>query len=100
MTRRISSLEREAPTGFVELNPQDAQKLKLGQGDKVKVRSRRGEIEINAFITDKVAPGIVFIPFHFAECAANQLTNSRLDPEAKIPELKVCAVNISKAEVQ
>ncbi|NVM26449.1 MAG: formate dehydrogenase subunit alpha, partial [Desulfobacterales bacterium] len=100
MTRRISSLEREAPTGFVELNPQDAQKLKLGQGDTVKVRSRRGEIEINAFITDKVAPGIVFIPFHFAECAANQLTNSRLDPEAKIPELKVCAVNISKAEVQ
>jgi len=100
MTRRISSLEREAPTGFVELNPQDAQKLKLGQGDTVKVRSRRGEIEINAFITDKVAPGIVFIPFHFAECAANQLTNSRLDPEAKIPELKVCAVNMSKAEVQ
>lgn len=100
MTRRISSLEREAPTGFVELNPQDAQKLKLGQGDTVKVRSRRGEIQINAFITDKVAPGIVFIPFHFAECAANQLTNSRLDPEAKIPELKVCAVNMSKAEVQ
>jgi formate dehydrogenase alpha subunit len=100
MTRRISSLENEVPTGFVELNPEDAQKLKLGQGDTVKVRSRRGEIQINASITDSIAQGIVFIPFHFAECAANQLTNSRLDPEAKIPELKVCAVNISKAEVQ
>jgi len=98
MTRRISSLEREAPTGFVEINPQDAQKLKLDQGDRVKVRSRRGEIEISAFITDKITPGIVFIPFHFAECAANQLTNTCLDPEAKIPELKVCAATISKVE--
>ncbi len=100
MTRRISSLEREVPTGFVELNPQDARKLRLGQGDKARVRSRRGEIEIDVFITDMVAPGIVFIPFHFAECAANQLTNSRLDPDAKIPELKVCAVNIGKLEVR
>ncbi len=100
MTRRISSLEREAPTGFVELNSQDAQRLKIGQGEKVMVRSRRGEIEIDAFITDSVTPGLVFIPFHFAECAANQLTNRRLDPEAKIPELKVCAVNISKAGVR
>lgn len=97
MTRRIPLLEREVPTGFVELSPQDAQRLNIGQGEKIKVRSRRGEIEIGAFITDSVTPGLVFIPFHFAECAANQLTNRRLDPEAKIPELKVCAVNISKA---
>ena len=100
MTRKISSLEREAPTGFIELNPRDAQRLKLGQGDKVMVKSRRGEIVINAFITDRIAPGVVFIPFHFAECAANQLTNSRLDPEAKIPEFKVCAVDVSKIEVR
>ncbi len=98
MTRRISLLERESPTGFVELNPQDARKLKVEQGDKVKVRSRRGEIEIGAFLTDSISPGIVFIPFHFAECAANKLTNSSLDPEAKIPELKVCAVAITKVE--
>lgn len=100
MTRRISSLAREAPTGFVEINPQDAQKLKIDQGEKVKVESRRGEIEIDALITDKIIPGTVFIPFHFAECAANQLTNSSLDPEAKIPELKVCAVSIRKVEVE
>jgi len=100
MTRKISSLEREAPTGFIELNPRDAQRLKLGQGDKVMAKSRRGEIVINAFITDRIAPGVVFIPFHFAECAANQLTNSRLDPEAKIPEFKVCAVDVSKIEVR
>lgn len=98
MTRRISSLEREAPTGFVELNPQDAQKLKVEQGDKVKVRSRRGEIEVGTLVTDRITPGIVFIPFHFAECAANKLTNTCLDPEAKIPELKVCAVTIAKVE--
>jgi formate dehydrogenase alpha subunit len=100
ITRRIISLEREAPTGFVELNPQDAQRLKIGQGEKVMVRSRRGEIEIDAFITDRVTPGVVFIPFHFAESAANQLTNRRLDPEAKIPEFKVCAVNVSKMEAR
>lgn len=97
MTRRILSLEREDPTGFVELNPQDAQRLKIGQGDKVMVKSRRGKIEIDAFITDRVTPGLVFIPFHFAECAANELTQRSLDPEAKIPALKVCAVNVSKA---
>lgn len=96
MTRRISSLNREAPTGFVEINPQDADKLRIEQGGEVEVRSRRGEIKIKAFITDKVAPGVVFIPFHFAECAANLLTARNLDPEAKIPESKVCAVNISK----
>ena len=100
MTRRISSLAREAPTGFVELNPKDARKLNLSQGERVKVRSRRGEIEIDAFVTDSITPGVVFIPFHFAECAANQLTNSSLDPEAKIPEFKVCAVSLSKAEVR
>lgn len=100
MTRRIASLEREAPTGFIELHPQDAKRLEIGPGDKVMVRSRRGEIKVDAFITDSVTPGLVFIPFHYAECAANQLTSRRLDPEAKTPELKVCAVNISKAGVR
>ncbi|MFC1965727.1 formate dehydrogenase subunit alpha [Chloroflexota bacterium] len=96
MTRRVTALEREAPTGFVEINPEDAQRLSITQGEKVKVKSRRGEIGIEAFITDRVSKGVVFVPFHFAECAANILTNSSLDPEAKIPEFKVCAVEVYK----
>jgi len=96
MTRKIPSLNSEASAGFMEINPQDAKKLWVGDGEQVAVRSRRGEIQINASITEKVAPGVVFIPFHFAESAANVLTSRTLDSEAKIPELKVCAVNISK----
>lgn len=96
MTRKIPSLNSEVSTGFMEINPQDAKKLGVGNREKVTVRSRRGEIQISTSITDKVAPGVVFIPFHFAESAANVLTSRTLDSEAKIPEFKVCAVNISK----
>lgn len=98
MTRRVAALEKEASTGFIELNPKDAQKLSISQGEKVKVKSRRGEIEIKAFITDRISAGVVFMPFHFAECAANTLTSMSLDPEAKIPEFKVCAVKVYKGE--
>ncbi len=96
MTRRIPRLERELPTGYVEINPKDAKKLSISQGDMVKVQSRRGEIRIRALVTEEILPGVVFIPFHFAECAANVLTSRYLDPEAKIAELKVCAVKICK----
>jgi len=96
MTRRVPALERELPTGFVELNSEDAKKLSIAQGEKVKVKSRRGEIEIKALVTDGIRPGVVFIPFHFVECAANELTSRNIDPEAKIPEFKVCAVKVSK----
>jgi formate dehydrogenase alpha subunit len=96
MTRRVPALERELPTGFVEINTKDAKNLSITQGEKVKVKSRRGEIEIKALVTDGIRPGVVFIPFHFAECAANELTGRNIDPEAKIPEFKVCAVKVSK----
>jgi len=98
MSRRIPSLEQESPEGLIEINIQDAQKLGIEQGERVMVKSRRGEIKIKALITERVAPGIVFISFHFAESAVNFLTNSKLDPEAKIPELKVCAVNVCKEQ--
>ena len=98
MTRRIAALEREAGTGFVELNPDDARRLSIQQGEKVRVKSRRGEIETEASITDRILAGVVFMPFHYAECAANKLTSRSLDPEAKIPELKVCAVNLYKVQ--
>lgn len=96
MTRRIPILERELPTGFVEINSKDAKRLSISQGEKVKVKSRRGEIEIKARVTEEILPGVVFIPFHFAECPANKLTSRYLDPEAKIPEFKVCAVKVNK----
>lgn len=97
MTRKSPTLEIQAPEGFVEINPKDAQKLRLNEGDKVKVKSRRGEIIIKAKVTDKVQPSVVFIPWHYAETAANKLTIAALDPKAKIPEFKVCAVKLEKA---
>jgi len=96
MTRRIALLNYEVTTGYMEINPTDASSLKIADGEKVNVRSRRGQIEIAARITERVPKGTVFIPFHFAECAANVLTNPVLDPDAKIPVLKVCAVNVNK----
>jgi len=96
MTRRTSTLDREVPAGYVEINPKDAEKLKIKKGSRVKVSSRRGEIETSALVTEKVKEGSVFVPFHFSEAAANVLTNPAVDPVAKIPEYKVCAVKIEK----
>jgi predicted molibdopterin-dependent oxidoreductase YjgC len=81
---------------MVELNDIDAQKMNIKDGEKVRVSSRRGTIEIDALVTSRVKQGVVFIPFHFAETAANILTNDALDPVAKIPEYKVCAVKVEK----
>jgi formate dehydrogenase alpha subunit len=96
MTRRSEDLEREVPTGWVELNPEDAAALGIQNGEMVKAKSRRGEIEITAMVTPDIKKGVVFIPFHYVECAANILTNNALDPVAKIPEFKACAVRIEK----
>jgi len=96
MTRRIALLNHEQPTGYVEIHPEDARQLSLADGDLVQVASRRGQIEIAALVTERVPKGTVFIPFHFVESPANALTNPALDPDAKIPELKVCAVSVSK----
>ena len=96
MTRRTSTLDREVPGGYVEIHPQDAEKLQLRDGEQVRVSSRRGQIEIAVRITEKVKEGSVFIPFHFREAAANVLTNPAVDPIAKIPEYKICAVKIEK----
>jgi predicted molibdopterin-dependent oxidoreductase YjgC len=94
MTRRSPTLQRQAPEAYVEINPKDAAALGIGDEEEVKVSSRRGEIVIKAKVTDKVPLKTVFIPFHFAEAAANKLTIAALDPKAKIPELKVCAVKL------
>ncbi|MEW6068495.1 MAG: formate dehydrogenase subunit alpha [Nitrospirota bacterium] len=94
MCRRTSTLEREYPECLMEINPADADSLSVKNMEKVKVTSRRGSIIVRAYVTDKTAEGVVFIPFHFKEAAANLLANPALDPDAKIPEYKVCAVNI------
>jgi formate dehydrogenase alpha subunit len=98
MTRRIEILNQEAPTGYMDIHLEDANKLGIKGGEPVKVSSRRGEISIKARISTEVTPGIVFIPFHFSECAVNILTDRKFDPMAKIPGFKVCAVNIEKQE--
>ncbi len=94
MIRKEDALNNVRPEAYVELNPDDAQELGVSDNQKVKVSSRRGSIKIKIQISDRVGKGRVFIPFHYKEAAANVLTNTALDPIAKIPELKVCAVKI------
>ncbi len=97
MTRRSPILTDQINEPFVEIHPDDAARLGVADGDRVRVQSRRGEIELAARVTDIVPPGVVFIPFHFAEAPANALTHGALDPTAKIPEFKVCAVRVNRA---
>jgi len=94
MTRRAAGLDAISPEARVEISPEDAQRIAISDGDQIKVTSRRGEIVAQAWVTDRAQEGVVFIPFHFSEAAANLLTNPALDPIAKIPEYKVCAVKV------
>ena len=96
MTRRSPRLDYEAPGPYVEINPADAKKLGLHDGEPVRVTTRRGSIEPAARVTPRVEAGVIFVPFHFSEAAANVLTNNALDPTAKIPEYKVCAARLEK----
>ncbi len=97
MTRRSPHLEGEMSEAILEINPDDAAGLEISDGDLVHVSSRRGTVTSRAQVTDRIGKGVLFMPFHFAECAANVLTNTAFDPIAKIPELKVCAVKLEKA---
>lgn len=94
MTRRSHLLKREEPRAYAEINPADAGEKGIREREPIRISSRRGSIEVVARVTDRVPPGQVFIPFHFAEGAANVLTNNALDPESGIPEFKVCAVKV------
>lgn len=97
MTGKTEGLNQKAPESYVEIHPKLAEELGINDGERVKVASRRGAIETKAKITDIVSEKVVFIPFHWAEGAANVLTNgSVLDKYSKIPELKVCGVKIEK----
>ncbi|MFW6108026.1 MAG: molybdopterin oxidoreductase family protein, partial [bacterium] len=98
LSRRSEGLEQICPPGNIEIHPEDAAGMGLANGQPVRVTSRRGHIEARAFVTPRVRPGMVFMPFHFRESPANVLTNDALDEIAKIPELKVCAVRVDKLE--
>jgi len=94
MTGKVDGLNALSPESFLEINPLTAKELGVNDGTKIRVSSRRGDLTTVAKLTRKIKPGVVFMPFHFAEGAANMLTNPALDPISKIPEYKVCAVNI------
>jgi formate dehydrogenase alpha subunit len=98
MTHRARNLEAMYPEALIEINPKDAGKAGIRDGQLMRLTSRRGEIVSKAQVTDRVEPGLVFATFHFAESAANFLTNPALDPLAKIPEFKVCAVRVAAVE--
>ena len=99
MTRRCKTLDNEVKTGFIEINTEDAKELGILNNEIVKASSRRGEIEIPARVTDDIKKGIVNIPMHFTECAANMLTNSdSFDQKCKMVELKACAIKVEKIE--
>jgi len=94
MTRRAKGLMEVYGHPLIELNPDDAAKMGVNGNKNLRVTSRRGMIEAEAIVTDRVPPGMVFANFHFPEASANELTIAALDPTAKIPEYKVCAVKV------
>ena len=97
MTRRATGLDSREPTPVVEIHPDDAAKMGVTDGDLIRLTSRRNSLVSAARVSERVAPGQVFVPFHFREAAANLLTNPILDPYAKMAELKCCAVRIEPA---
>ncbi len=99
MTRRSPVLEESAPSPYVEMHPDDAENLGVEDNEVVRASSRRGTIELPVRVTDRVNRGLVFIPFHYREAAANLLTNDALDPKCKIAEAKVCAIKVEKIEL-
>ncbi len=97
MTRRAAALSEHVPEAELEIHPELANRMNISDGEKVRLSTRRGSIDIKAKITDILAPEVVFMTFHFAEAAANWLTSSEfLDPVAKIPEYKVSAARVDK----
>ncbi len=96
MTMKSEGLNERSPDCFVEISQQDAEKYALSEGAMAIVASRRGDIQARVKISDKAVAGTVFLPFHFADAAANKLTIAALDPVSGIAEVKVCAVKLSK----
>ena len=95
MTRRSEPLSWREPRGYVEINAEDAEAIEIKDNFAVVIESRRGSVRTRAKISDRVPPGTIFLAFHWREAPANMLTQDfALDPVAKIPEYKVCAVRL------
>ncbi len=99
MTRRSSVLDAVEPEAVAYVSPHDLTRAGMRSGDYMLVSSRRGTIRLKARIDDRMPVGLVFIPFAYAEAAANVLTNPQLDPFGKIPEFKYCAIKIERTQV-
>ena len=96
MTRRASMLNKIEPDPISNMCFSDMQKIGVKEGDLISVESRRGKIDVYVRRDDGLQQGQIFIPFCYVESAANLLTNAALDPDAKIPEFKFCAVKVRK----
>ncbi len=98
LSRKVGGLNVLRGEELVEINLEDARSLGIGDGEMVKVVSRRGEVVAKAKVGEVSPAGVVFMTFHFSESPTNVLTNSAFDPVAKIPEYKVCAVRVEKVK--
>ncbi len=98
MTRRVEGLEILNSEELLNINPENAGSLGLKDNDTVHVLSRRGKVKVRVKVTDICPTGVVSMTFHFHESPTNVLTNCAIDPVAKIPETKVCAVKIVKCD--
>jgi len=96
MTGKSEGINETVGSAYMEISIEVADKLGISQNELVSVSSRRGKIELRAVISEKVSGNVVFIPFHFAEAAANRLTHNALDEITDIPEYKVCAIKVEK----
>ncbi len=94
MSTRSPTLNRQTPENFVDVNPADAERYGIEDGDEVTLKSRRGEITVEAQVTEDIKEGVVWTTPHFAAASANKLTNDVLDERAKIPEYKAAAAEI------
>ncbi|MFA4874756.1 MAG: molybdopterin dinucleotide binding domain-containing protein, partial [bacterium] len=95
-TRNSVGFENLFPEELLELSPDDAKKLGVKTGDIVKARSRRGEIMLKAWVTERSAPGVCWTSFHFVEACGNVLTNDAFDTVTETAEYKVCAISVEK----
>ncbi len=100
MTRRSSVLDQIEPEAVAFMSPKDMRRLKVWPGDFIRLETRRGAVEVKVRSDRDVPENMVFMPFCYAEAAANLLTNPALDPFGKIPEFKFCAVRAEKAEMR
>jgi len=96
MTRRVDGLNILRKQELVEINPEDASKLGISDGQTVRITSRRGEAQAKAKITDVPPPGVISMSIHFSETKTNLVTNPALDSMSKTPETKVCAVKVCR----